>query len=249
MNAGIACAAAGFLRPAFAQESAEEIVSFPEAELVGQQRPELFGDGFNLRREAATAFDAMRTAAAKEGIQMYSISSYRTYDHQKKIWDRKFSQMKKDFPGEAEVILEIIRYSTIPGTSRHHWGTDLDIIDTGKPQPPDVLAAPHFQPGGVFQDLYAWLNQNAQRYGFYKVYTNDPQRPGFAYEPWHWSYAALSIPMLEQYTRMNWRARVAVKDLVGVNALTPEFLQRYEQEWILGINPALLPESMAGEKR
>ena len=90
--------------------------------------------------------------------------------------------------------------------------------------------------------IFTRMNQNANSYGFYKVYTNHPQRSGFAYEPWHWSYAPLSIPMLQQYLTMNWKQHIVSPDLTGADALTSDFLERYRKEWILGINPDLLPK-------
>lgn len=219
---------------------------FAEEELLGKGEPAMFGEGFNLRQEAAEAFDRMRTAALKEGIDIYSVSSYRNYDKQKSIWDRKFSDLKKQKKSDLDAILEIIRFSTIPGTSRHHWGTDLDIVDQNPQiqQPPDQLSANHFTPGGVYHPFYQWLKAHANSFGFYEVYIDTLGRKGFEYEPWHWSYAELSIPMLKQYSAMNWQAMVAADDLPGHSAMTKEFLSRYYREWILGINPELLPPGL-----
>ena len=41
-------------------------------------------------------------------------------------------------------IDKIIEYSTLPGTSRHHWGTDIDIIDAEPPEEGDVLLPKNF---------------------------------------------------------------------------------------------------------
>ena len=43
-------------------------------------------------------------------------------------------KITNDFSLEPKkAISEIIRFSTVPGTSRHHWGTDIDIIDGNFP--------------------------------------------------------------------------------------------------------------------
>lgn len=227
-------------------ESDRSMENFPELELVGKVQPPLFGEGFNLRKKAADAFNAMRETTRKDGIEMYSVSSYRGYERQKGIWDRKYKDGLKQKKSASQIVLDIISYSTIPGTSRHHWGTDLDIVDIHPSitQPPDPLHEKHFAPGGVYHPLYQWMKKHANTFGFYEVYTNSPGRTGFSYEPWHWSFAEISKPMLKQYCEMDWQAHVAAKDLIGREALTPDFLQRYYKEWILGINPNLIAEGI-----
>ncbi len=212
-------------------------------ELVGEKRPALFGDGFNMRKPAAEAFDAMRKAAWEEGLNLYSVSSYRSYERQKGIWNRKFRQGKQEGKTDAEIVRDIVRFSTIPGTSRHHWGTDLDIIDLKPSQPKSVLQAENFQPGGAYEKLYQWLKTNANSYGFYEVYTNEPNRTGFEYEPWHWSYLELALPYLEIFLSRDWEDYVATSDLMGQEAVR-EFLPRYKDEWILGVNEQMIPESL-----
>jgi len=215
--------------------------AIPEAELIGKKRPALFGEGFNLRRKAASAFDIMRTAAKKDGIQLYSESSYRDYDRQKRIWNAKVKRYRKAGMPSGKIVREIIRYSTIPGTSRHHWGTDADLIDRAKPTPDDTLLEKHFLPGGVYEPLYRWLKENAGRYGFIEVYTNDPKRTGFDYEPWHWSFAELSIPFLKQFDTIDLSIIRRDDSLLCRDALTDEFLQTYKRKWLFGIDPALIP--------
>jgi LAS superfamily LD-carboxypeptidase LdcB len=216
--------------------------TIPEMELVGRSRPTLYGDGFNLRKEAANAFDAMSAEAQKSGITMYSVSSYRSFEHQQRIWDRKYTTFRDEGKSPQEAIRAIIEYSTLPGSSRHHWGTDLDITDSAKPQPSDhPLIATHYHEGGVFAELFTWLLTYANTYGFYLTYTNDPARKGFAYEPWHWSYAPLSIPLLQQYKNVSLKDHISESNLQGKQYLTPEFLKLYKQQWGFGIAQTLLP--------
>ena len=90
----------------------------------------------------------------------------------------------------------ILRYSAIPGTSRHHWGTDLEVYDAA------AVAADYrlqltpreVEAGGVFDALHCWLDDRmaagASR-GFYRAYARD--RGGVAPERWHLSYAPLAL--------------------------------------------------------
>ena len=113
--------------------------SISDQELIGQGSPQLLGKGYKLRAEAHTAFINMQTAALKDGISIGAVSSYRSFAHQQRIWERKFKSNKAKGLSDLANIKKIIEYSTIPGTSRHHWGTDIDIYQTNVKQPKNVL--------------------------------------------------------------------------------------------------------------
>ncbi len=217
-----------------------EKVAYPTDELLGKEHPQLFGTGFRLRKRAAEAFADMQSAAAKQGITIYSQSSFRDYNHQNRIWVRKFERYRNQGLSGMAIIEKIIRYSTIPGTSRHHWGTDLDVVDHAKPRQSDPLLARHFNAGGVFEELGEWLRKNAVSYGFYEVYTNDPVRKGFAYEPWHLSFAEMAKPMLKDFLNIDLKKELQVSKLLGSEYFTDSFVDRYIRENMKGINRVLL---------
>ena len=83
--------------------------------------------------------------------------------------------------------LDILRFSSMPGSSRHHWGTDVDMHSL---EPGD------FEQGEGARTL-AWLRTHARDFGFVEVYTPEANRPGYQPEAWHWSYAPLSVPFLQ----------------------------------------------------
>ena len=64
---------------AFAQHS--------DLDLVGEKKPELIN---NMQVEVYEAFDRMRTAAAKKGIEIKVVSAYRSYYRQREIWNAKY---------------------------------------------------------------------------------------------------------------------------------------------------------------
>ncbi len=212
---------------------------FPVEELLGRTQPALFGDA-QLRKEANDAFEKMKTAAAKEGIQIQVVSSYRSYQRQEQIWNGKYDRFTKQGLSPIQAIEKIIEYSTIPGTSRHHWGTELDIIQAGKPKQEDSLLARHFEEGGLYRELKIWLDENKAKFGFYEVYTNEPDRKGFKYEPWHLSYRPISHPMLQDYKKIDLKALLQKIKLKGSEHFTDEFIARYRAENVLDINPKLL---------
>ncbi|MEH6406079.1 MAG: M15 family metallopeptidase [Leeuwenhoekiella sp.] len=210
-------------------------------ELIGKGNPNLIEkSGYRLRPEAAKAFDKMKEAAAKDGIDIKVVSSYRDYNHQNRIWERKFRNYTADGLSPEMTIDKIIEYSTIPGTSRHHWGTDLDIIDANGKTNGDVLVPAKFHGNGPFCKLKEWLDKHANEYGFYLVYTDLSSRKGFNYEPWHFSYAALSKNYLQQYKNLDIKEVLQEQKLMGSEAFSPSFMTRYKTENILDINPELL---------
>ena len=220
----------------FAQEQ-----DFTMEELMGKADIELFGENINLRKEAHDAFLEMKEAALKDGIDIKIVSSFRDFDRQVNIFERKYINYTDQQGMEPlEAIDKIIEYSTIPGTSRHHWGTEIDIIDGNGKAEGDVLVAEKFEQDGPFGKLKAWMDENSEKYGFYLVYTDEPKRRGFKYEPWHYSYAPLSIPMLTTFRKRNIMHYLDKEDFLGLDHFTTGFIKTYITDNILDINPDLL---------
>lgn len=209
-------------------------------ELIGKGNPTLYGNGFQIRKEAFDAFTKMRNAALKDNISIQVVSSYRNFAHQNRIWERKYKNNTQQGLSPEKAIQKIIEYSTIPGTSRHHWGTDMDIIDANVSQPKNVLSPSHFEGNGSYVKLKKWMDANSKDYGFYLVYTDKPGRKGFKYEPWHYSYKALSCGYLDAYRKLNLKDILNKESLLGHEHLTDSFLDSYYTENILDINPELL---------
>lgn len=198
---------------------------------------------YTLLPEVEAAFIKMSEAAEKEGIQFKVISSYRSYAHQKRIWNRKYLRFNQAGMTPQEAIEKIIEYSTIPGTSRHHWGTEVDLVDAGPKVKGDVLLDSLFH-HGPYQKIRRWLEKNAAQYGFELVYTKDTLRKGFAYEPWHYSYAPLSRKFLADYiTKKALFESAKDSTLLGNILIDSLFLNRYKKEQLLDIAPSLLPKS------
>lgn len=214
---------------------------FSEDELIGKGNPVLFGEDFKLLETARLDFNLMKKAAKESGFNIHVVSSYRSYTHQNGIWERKYKSFRSQGLSHQKTIEKIIEYSTIPGTSRHHWGTDLDIIDSTKGIPSNPLSETHFNEGGRMRKFKLWLDENSEKFGFYLVYTNDKNRKGFAYEPWHFSYKPLSFKVLKEYKNLNIKKLLQNNKLMGSENFTDEFIEKYTRENILDINPDLLP--------
>lgn len=176
----------------------EQLLGLDESHLV------LVGRGpHRLTAATAAAFNDMRVAAAHEGHNLQAASSWRSFERQLAIWNGKWRGERPllDADNQPMDILQlseyerlhaILRWSALPGTSRHHWGTDLDIYD------PDCLPAGtklalepwEYEAGGWFSDLGDWLTDHMNDFGFFLPYARPVgSGSGVAYEPWHISFA------------------------------------------------------------
>lgn len=152
-----------------------------------------------LKKEVYHAFIKMHEAAAQKGVKLRIISGTRNFEEQKKIWEKKWSNLRELTPeARANLILE---YSSMPATSRHHWGTEIDL---------NALENDYFE-SGEGKIIYEWLLENAHMYGFYQVYSSqNTGRTGYKEEKWHWSYLPLAGPYLASYNE-----QIAYKDITG----------------------------------
>ena len=144
-----------------------------------------------LRKETYEAFVKMAEAAEKDHIQLKILSATRNFDRQKKIWEDKWNGLVTVEDGTkvskiadpTKRALKILLFSSMPGSSRHHWGTDLDL---------NYLSDDYFV-NGQGKKIYKWLCENAATYGFCQPYSSkEGGRTGYNEEKWHWSYMPLS---------------------------------------------------------
>ena len=145
------------------------------------------------------AFLEMSKKAKIDGIDFKIISGTRNFYEQKAIWNRKWNLYNNLNPiHRAKKILE---YSSMPSTSRHHWGTDIDL---------NSLNNSYFNTGKGLK-TYQWLKEHANSFGFYQVYTNKNNgRTGYNEEKWHWSFVPLASKYLEFYN-----SNIKTEDISG----------------------------------
>src|SRR6202167_555668 len=183
-------------------------------QLTGRVRShvlELPQSGGVLHPDAAAAFMDLRAAATQSDIDLVAASTFRDFEHQLLIWNDKFhgrrplldrhgSILDRSAMTEDELVGAILLWSALPGASRHHWGTDIDLIDRAALPPgqrPQLLAQ-EYSPAGVFARLGAWLPRHCEQHGFYLPYDRD--RGGVQPEPWHVSFAPVSNAALPALT-------------------------------------------------
>jgi LAS superfamily LD-carboxypeptidase LdcB len=223
---------------------------FNSLELTGRcsthvrEIPEL---GCILHGEAALQALAMRAAARAAGIELAIVSSFRDFDRQLVLWNAKYDGERQllDRDGRAlchahlserALVDAILIWSALPGASRHHWGTDMDVVDRAAVAPdyrPQLVPA-EFAGDGPFARLDAWLAANMGTFGFFRPYTTD--RGGVQPEPWHLSFAPVAEPALAALTPHILGAALAASGMHGreaVLARLPEIYTRY----VIAVDP------------
>ena len=208
--------------------------------IIGKSQSNIVGDSIRLEVNTYKAFKKMEAAAKRDGIYLKIVSAYRGFERQKLIWNNKYEKFTNDFSLEPEkAISEIIRFSTVPGTSRHHWGTDIDIIDGNFPDEENVLVSEKFEKDGLFYKVKNWLDNNSKNFGFYLTYTNDKNRKGFEFEPWHYSYKPVSVKYYRALIKTDLKKIIKSLDINGSDYFDESFIDTYIAENIMDINPDL----------
>jgi len=208
--------------------------------LIGMDDSRIVSDTILLEKETYSAFIKMKDAAEKDGIIIKLVSGFRDFYRQQMIWNNKYKKFTNEFSLDGPTaIKEIIRFSTIPGTSRHHWGTEIDIIDKNFENEKDLLISKKYEEGGIFNSLKKWMDKNSKRFGFYIVYDDDSNRPGFEYEPWHYTYKPVSDLYQREFLKLNLKSIISKTNVEGKEFINDEFIKKYIDENIMGISSHL----------
>ena len=224
----------------FSVSYGQKNILFTQTQLTGQSEINMIQNrNFQLLPEVARSFELMKEAALKDSINIKIVSSFRSFNKQKKIWNRKFKKNDSLGFSKNKNILKIIEYSTIPGTSRHHWGTDIDIVDDNFKPEGDVLLTEKFYNDGPYVQLKKWLDMNSEKFGFYIVYTKNSKRKGFKHEPWHYSFKPISKDILNELLKVNFSKLFTENEVLGSECFTIDFIKYYKENFLLGISSEL----------
>jgi LAS superfamily LD-carboxypeptidase LdcB len=199
-----------------------------EGELTGQAQTHIAAvadPACLLHHQVVAPFLNLRRAALDEGIDLQAASSFRDFSRQLTIWNGKFSGERPMFDAsgsklDAEALTPraridaILLWSALPGASRHHWGTDLDLVDRKASQADQIkLTREEFAPGGPFARLNLWLTANAPRFGFFRPFQG--MRSGVQPEPWHFSFAPIAEKARRRLSPQVLRNAIANAPLLG----------------------------------
>lgn len=177
-------------------QSDSHLCSAADAELLGA----------SVHCDVVAPFFELKSEAQKQGFDLEILSGFRDFDRQLGIWNRKAAGQQPVLDSSAkpldieqlsekDLAFAILRWSALPGASRHHWGTDLDVFDAAaKPDGYEIELIPEeVNSGGMFGPMHDWLDDRIAAdtaYGFFRPYEWDQN--GVAPERWHLSYAPVA---------------------------------------------------------
>ncbi|EID7761713.1 TPA: M15 family metallopeptidase [Vibrio parahaemolyticus] len=192
-----------------------------QSTMVGQK-------AFLMHPDVANDLLNMIEAAKKAGFKMEIASGFRDFSRQRAIWNGKFEgelpildsnsqPLNKATLSDEEKLKAILRWSALPGGSRHHWGCDFDVYARNLlPADTKLQLEPWEYLEGHQLAFYCWLKDHIDEFGFFFPYLQD--LGGVAIEPWHISHktigqqcaAQLNAEMLkDELVRQNQQHNIA----------------------------------------
>jgi LAS superfamily LD-carboxypeptidase LdcB len=183
----------------------------------------------------------MQDAAQKDGIDLQLVSSFRDFDRQTAIFNRKWTGQAQlldtygdELPFEVlsdnEKLHAILTWSALPGGSRHHWGTDIDVYDRaavhnwgGKFN----LVESEYLSGGPCHALSCWLAENMEQFGFYRPFSVNTG--GVAVEPWHLSFRKTACAFENARHLDGFTKAIEQSDLEGKTCILPQLPSLYNR--------------------
>jgi len=196
-----------------------------------------------VHQDIVVPLTELQQNAAASGFDLRLCSGFRSFDRQLHIWNAKLSGLRPvvddrgalinlDLLSPWQQIQAVMRWSALPGASRHHWGTDIDIYDRAA-MPADYqlqLIPAEVEGQGMFAPLHDWLDEKLADQGFYRPYGTDTG--GVAPERWHISYRPLAQTFAQGLTAEVLEQRLQGTELLLLDVVLDhldEILQRYIQ--------------------
>ena len=211
---------------------------------VGREPPSLVelepGGRHACHAAAWPVWQALVAAAAEAGIELAAVSAYRGFAQQEVIWNAKWrgeravlnragEPVEMARLNDAERVAAILAWSALPGASRHHWGTEYDVIDRAAlPSGYAVQLVPaEYAAGGPFAKLGRWLDENLHGLGFHRPYRRD--LGGVAPEPWHLSCTTVAGEASRRLRLAHLHEAIAGSAMEGRAAVLAELPALYER--------------------
>ncbi|MCG7533494.1 M15 family metallopeptidase [Pseudoalteromonas sp. OOF1S-7] len=184
---------------------------------------------------------ALSEAARQAGFTFRIASAHRDFHRQCLIWNNKFRGVRPVLNRQNEVVdlsvltpeacvHAIMLYSALPGASRHHFGTDLDVYASNcLPAGQHLQLEPwEYEHDGPFAEFNAWLNEHLSAFGFFRPYRC--YQGGVAAEPWHISHRHRAADMMEAVSVETLAAVISSHDVAAKHTIIemlPTLYERY----------------------
>lgn len=143
-----------------------------------------------VRQEAAEALEEMQNAAAAEGLSLFVVSGYRSYDTQEAVYAGWV-----DLDGREQADT----YSSRAGHSDHQTGYTFDLNS--------LEESFAYTPEGI------WLAEHCAEFGFIIRYPKGKEAyTGYVYEPWHVRYIG------REKAEMITRSGLSLEEFYGITS-------------------------------
>ena len=178
-------------------------------ELTGQSNFQLENiDSRNtfLHKKVVAPFQQLKMECQKKGFYLSICSAWRSYDTQLSIWNNKAlgkTQLLDEYSNildfkklnKRELLFSILNWSMIPGFSRHHWGTEIDIFDNNALPSNNYqikLIDAEYNDNGIFGPISIYLDEliETKYIDWFRPYSTNQN--GVRPERWHLSYKPIS---------------------------------------------------------
>ena len=193
-----------------------------------------------IHQQTLPALQQLQTRAKQAGFNLDAVSCFRSFKQQLRIWNNKFTGLRPILDhdsqplnsailSEEQKVFAILRWSMLPGASRHHWGSEIDVCDYNA-LPADYqlqLIPQEYDEGGYLAALSTWLDNNIADCGFYRPYRQD--LGGVSREPWHLSYQPIAVPAQQACTLALITETIRDADIQGKAAILANIEQIYNQ--------------------
>ncbi|MDF2177743.1 M15 family metallopeptidase [Aliiglaciecola sp. CAU 1673] len=216
------------------------------AQITGQDNSHLVAldQGHQLLPQVATDFVSMQQAAREDGVDLTLASSFRSFSRQLTIWNDKWhgrrpvldiheKQVDIHALQDKDKCFAILTFSALPGASRHHFGSDMDVYDmaavSASGQPLQLLES-EYSEGGPCHSLSCWLEKHSASFGFFRPYAR--YQGGVAAEPWHISHQQQADVIMQQLSTDALRGVLAQTDIAGKASIL-EHLDEIYRRFIL----------------
>ena len=200
----------------------------------------------HVHRDMIAPLHSLQKKARAAGFELKVVRGFRGFSAQQNIWNLKASGKRalldprgKPLPFESlspiAIVEAILRWSALPGASRHHWGTDIDVYDASacaagyKVQ----LTPMEVEAGGPFAPMHDWLDENMETFHFFRPYAKD--RGGVSPERWHLSYEPLATDYLAHHTIKLLQETIDHSDML-LKELVLERLPEIYSRYVLNID-------------
>ena len=209
-----------------------------EASMICVQAPSVF-----MSDSLVDPWQHLHAAAKQAGFSLKIASGFRSFERQLLIWNQKMrgertllddcgKPILSKSLSQLEKIHAVMRWSALPGASRHHWGSDIDVYDESSIVEGYQLqlVTEEYTDNGPFSKMACWLQafvKEEGENGFFFPYRDD--NGGIAPEPWHLSYSPIANEIMKHWDQQTYLTLIEQTEIEGKAIILEHFDELYQR--------------------